>query len=586
MPGGPAPTDHRHPCGRASDKEVGMRRQVLGGLAVLLVLLGRTVAAPVSGHVFLDGNGDGRRQDGEAGLGGVLVSDGRIVAATAADGAYRLESAAAVPMVWVTVPRDRRPVGRFWQRATDGHADFGLVAAPQSDAFQFIQITDCHIGRADLLKQFCERVNTFPVPISFVVNTGDLVGGVDVVLPDEAPRQYAAYEQAVTGLKVPLLNVPGNHEHTSHNRKDADPQHRWYGKGLYLERFGPTYYSWDWGKLHLVALDGTRLPYAEALGPEQLAWLAEDLRHQPADKPVVLFCHQAIHHLRDRQALQQALAGHRVVAGFCGHLHSTLAAKLGDIPIYLTGALGGAWWSGPNPDGSPQGFALVQVAGDTLQQVYAGREGPWSMDARSPRSTAVQAGRVPVEVSLLDLGRDVTLTARYADAEVPLQRSERAALWSTWRGEVDTAAGPDGAGELLVTASGDGRPATLSARFIVRNGRDAPTRLTDDGLLRFQVSGVDAADEVLFNGQPLGVLTAGTPAGTWVELRVPRERLRRLNQVTFRAVAQGTRNDDFRVGPVLLKVGQQSVYDLRGPSFNTWSVGNARPEVEVYLCLP
>ena len=46
---------------------------------------------------------------------------------------------------------------------------------PQSDDFCFIQITDTHIGNAEALRQFAKQTARLPVPIAFVVNTGDLV---------------------------------------------------------------------------------------------------------------------------------------------------------------------------------------------------------------------------------------------------------------------------------------------------------------------------------------------------------------------------------------------------------------------------
>ena len=77
--------------------------------------------------------------------------------------------------------------------------------------------------------------------------------------------------------------------------KAVDRNDPLWNKGLYRHLLGPMHYSWDWGNVHFVALDGTSFPpYEEKLGAEQLAWLKADLSFQPHDKPLVLFCHQPV----------------------------------------------------------------------------------------------------------------------------------------------------------------------------------------------------------------------------------------------------------------------------------------------------
>ena len=75
-------------------------------VVITLVILGfdATVShsAVIEGCVYLDANQNGRWDDGETGAPGVLVSDGRRVAATDASGRYRLESddARATYAIW------------------------------------------------------------------------------------------------------------------------------------------------------------------------------------------------------------------------------------------------------------------------------------------------------------------------------------------------------------------------------------------------------------------------------------------------------------------------------------------------------
>src|SRR3546814_6230402 len=64
-----------------------MRRAIV---AMLWFACGCAVAQAPGGTVFEDGNGNGVRDAGEAGIGGVAVSDGRQVVRTDAQGRYAL----------------------------------------------------------------------------------------------------------------------------------------------------------------------------------------------------------------------------------------------------------------------------------------------------------------------------------------------------------------------------------------------------------------------------------------------------------------------------------------------------------------
>lgn len=107
----------------------------------------------------------------------------------------------------------------------------------------FVQITDTHLGRDDLLREFAGHIGQLGAPIAFVVNTGDLLGGVDVVAPDKAQLQYDRCLGAAAAFTVPLWNMPGNHEHVAINVANADKNHPLYGKNLYRQLLGPTYYA-------------------------------------------------------------------------------------------------------------------------------------------------------------------------------------------------------------------------------------------------------------------------------------------------------------------------------------------------------
>ena len=569
-----------------------MKTKFQVGVLLVSVTLWCSVASAVvvEGRVYLDSNRNNRAEADEPGLANVLVSDGLLVVASDTMGNYRLENTNMSALVWVSLPRGHTASGTFW-RTTEGQGreDFGLVPQEQTSDFTFIQITDAHIGRDDLLRQFADHLNHLPVPFAFVVNTGDLVSGVDVVMPDKAQAQYDRYLRAAATFKQPLFNVPGNHEHVSFNVADADKTNPLYGKALYRRVFGPTYYSWDWADLHFVALDGTTLPYQEKLGKEQLAWLAADLSLQPDGKPLVLFCHQSIPDLRDSKELAEILRGRNVLGAFCGHLHRTFTTQLAGFPVHLTGALSGAWWSGPSIDGTPQGFRLVRIKDGVLKTAYTNREGNSPVSIVSPLASAVQSGVIDVEVVIADFGQPVEASASFVGTPVVLTCVSREELWSFWKGAVDTRQAFDGDRVLQVTARRGEDTSAFEIRYLVSNGRTETYAADISAMLRLQVRGIDAADAVLFNGEPLGVIPADTPKETTLTFEVGKAKLIKLNRVTLRASAQGPGKDQFSVGPVWMEYKGKKMHDLRYASFERHLIVGDDPkrcEKELYFCLP
>lgn len=547
-------------------------------------------AAVIEGHVFLDVNRNGRAEADEPGVAHVAVSDGLSVAVTDASGGYRLETPGASALVWVCVPRDHAASGTFWHVAEGkGPEDFGLVPRPQTEDFNFVQISDTHIGRADVLKLFAGHLCELPLSVAFVMNTGDLVAGVDVVVPEKAQAQFDTYLNAAAAFRQPLYQLPGNHEHVAHTVKGADQTHPFYGKGLYRRLLGPTYYSWDWAGIHCVALDGTTLPYQERLGVSQLAWLKADLQSQPAERPLILFCHQSLPQLRDAKELAGILKDRHVLGAFCGHLHQTFTTQLAGVPVYQTGAMSGAWWSGPNIDGTPQGFRLVQVKGGALKTVYVSREGACPLSVVAPLATVVQSGTTDVEVAVVDFGKAVEMSAAFVGNPVLLKQTGREELWSFWKATVDTRQAFDGDRTFQVTAKQGGTTSSFEIRYLVDNGRCAAYEAAAPATLKLQVRGINAADEVLFNGDPLGVIPGHATNETTVAFAIGKERLAKFNRVTIRAASEGTGKDVFSVGPVWLEYKGKKICDLRFASFERHVIiGNdpRRCEKTLFYCLP
>jgi hypothetical protein len=254
--------------------------------------------SPVTGVVFEDGNGNGRRDPGERGLAGIAVSNQHEVALTAGDGRYSLPRP-GYGVVFVSVPDGYAPVGRFWQPApstADARADFALATRATPSTFTFIHASDTHVSQ-----QTVERVRQLRAIVEarrpdFVLITGDLVRDALRVPEEEARGYYDLYTTEIGHFPVPVWSVPGNHEIFGIERHLSlvSPKHPLYGKGMYRQRLGPNYYTFTYGGVHFVGLDSVDIAdlwYYGHLDPAQLEWLKADVSRLPAGTPIVTFNH-------------------------------------------------------------------------------------------------------------------------------------------------------------------------------------------------------------------------------------------------------------------------------------------------------
>ena len=221
------------------------------------------------------------------------------------------------------------------------HATGGLksgLVIPKSD-FSFVQISDSHIGfnkaaNPDVvgtLQAAIAKINAMPSVPSFVLHTGDLS---HLAQADE----FDTLEQSLKSVKTDkIFYVPGEHDVTDNGK-------------LYLERYGKGtkgdgWYSFDSNGVHFVGLvnvtnhvDGG-LGY---LGPDQLKWLADDLKAYSNSTPIVVFAHIPLWAIYPQwgwgtQDSEQALALLRrfgSVSVLNGHIHQTIQKVEGNITFH------------------------------------------------------------------------------------------------------------------------------------------------------------------------------------------------------------------------------------------------------------
>ena len=368
---------------------------------------GIATLATVTGIVFQDRNGNGARDAGESGLGGIAVSDQVIVVETAADGSFQLATPQERGVIWVGVPDGFQVVGKFWRPFGPGAMaglEFALAPHQSPAEFTFVHASDTHVSEASLPRIRRLRALVDSLRPAFVLLTGDLVRDALRVAEPEARGYYELVRRELAEFAVPVWTVPGNHElfgierHLSLVPRD----HPLAGRGMYRHYFGPDYYSFDYGGVHFVGLntvDQDDLWYYGHVDSLQLAWLERDAARVRRGTSVVTFNHipfysaveivggyrddppaptlirvggggsarfQFRHTVANASDVLARLRGHRYTLALGGHVHAR------ETLVYQTGMPSPRFHQsaavvGPNPAGN-----LLLVSGITLYRVRGG----------------------------------------------------------------------------------------------------------------------------------------------------------------------------------------------------------------------
>ncbi len=360
----------------------------------------------VRGVVFEDLDRDGKRDPGEPGIEGVLVSNGVEVARTSADGAYLLPvhddmsvfviqpSGWRVPTNANWIPQfsyQHKPAGspkplRFGGLPPTGALpqaiNFPLIREADRDRFNCAVLGDTQaysnqeIGflRDSTVDDILDRG---PGAVDCILAMGDVMGDDLGLIPRMA--------EILGTVGVPQWWVHGNHDYdfdADHDRDSADTWRRLWG---------PAWYAFEKGQTLFVVLDNVVYPcgaedarrpgrevcvkddrkrYNGRIPQEQTAFLRNLLALTDPAKTIVLATHiplvsffdngSAIHQTDNAAELYSIVAG-RTALSLSGHTHTIenlspgdsfagwkSAVGVGAIPFrhIIVGAASGAWHQG------------------------------------------------------------------------------------------------------------------------------------------------------------------------------------------------------------------------------------------------
>jgi Icc protein len=406
----------------------------------------------ITGIVFEDANANGVQDEDEGGMKGVLVSDGVYCRSTNKAGEYNLP--AEESLVFITTPAEYTPTGQWYATISGGQLDFGLRHTPEKDSsdFTFVQMTDMHVDQ-EHETAFSELITELnEIGPAFVVSTGDLINEGNAATVAEAEQCFGVYENVTSTLSMPLYNAVGNHDVVGIYSDDVPSTDPGYGEGIFVRRFGPTYYSFDWGDYHCIVLDPNDLVDGQQIyqiSDTQLQWLKDDLKRRKG-APLLIFFHEPTASWRNRSEVLAALKG-RSAKLFCGHLHQDTITSATDVYEQITGAICGEWWHGANPDGKPAGYRIVSVKGDEVDSLYKGTGDERTID---PGLTPIVNGQVDLAVKIHSENGPVTEASyRVDDGVTEALLIENGQPWAVAAATWDTSSVAEGYHQISFTVT-------------------------------------------------------------------------------------------------------------------------------------
>lgn len=349
------------------------------------------------------------------GIEGVAVSDGYSVVKTDKNGVYQFESNRYARYVFISipseykVPMDKNMKPAFYKngisRNTTNRNDFILDPLTENeDNFTLIAIgdpqvkTSAHISRyknetiADIRSTINVNQAKGRYTKAYAVTLGDII--------HDTPNLWDAMVETMQNVKIgsgylPVFQCIGNHDHNAKASSDLSATTE------YVDHYGPTDYSFNRGKVHVVVMDnivctttnGSTWTYDAGFSKSQYNWLKADLDavRNKADMMVILCCHIPFRggsnsggsnvnkdkYYAETLALLKEFNEAHIMIGHThypqNYRHTGYTSKNG-LPIYEHvhgGACGGWWSSNMNVDGAPNGYSIYEIEGNHMKNWLA-----------------------------------------------------------------------------------------------------------------------------------------------------------------------------------------------------------------------
>lgn len=354
-------------------------------------------------------------------IAGVAVTDGYTYVKTDANGVYQMKRNAKSRRVYYSTPaeyavsldaKNHMPSFYVSQMLVAGkkyRVDFGLTPLPAvENNFSLVMIGDpqCQVAgqvgryKKETIEDIKAYVKADKYPNAYAITLGD----VTFDSKDTYPLMKASMSNvSIDGRYLPFFQCIGNHDHDSTVLPGSTSEESDYiATERYFQNFGPTDYSFNRGKAHIIVMDdilcttkstnsspnGATWGYNAGFTDTQFEWFKQDLAtvENKADKIVFLCMHIPMragaasggasfntsrHYAEVLSALAQFHEAH-VLIGHThypqNYIHNGYKAQ-GGQPIYehIHQAACGAWWSSNScVTGGPNGYTVYNVNGNSV----------------------------------------------------------------------------------------------------------------------------------------------------------------------------------------------------------------------------
>ena len=272
---------------------------------------------------------------------------------------------------------------------------FPAVKPLAPGSFDFVFFTDTHIQPELDAAHGCDMcfrkiASTNP---EFAIMGGDHVFDAASVNGVRAGMVFDLYKRTEQALGMPIHHAIGNHDIFGVIKQSGiAPTDPLYGKKMYQDRMGQTYYSFDYKGYHFVVLDSIQ-PTPDRLwearvDADQLNWLRDDLNKLPHGAPVITVVHCPIvtafatyaeivtagrkyntMTVANGPEVLEILDNANVLAVLQGHTHVNEIVLHNNTQYITSGAVCGNWWHGTRL-GIPEGFTVVSLRNGKLTFRY------------------------------------------------------------------------------------------------------------------------------------------------------------------------------------------------------------------------
>jgi 3',5'-cyclic AMP phosphodiesterase CpdA len=235
----------------------------------------------------------------------------------------------------------------------------------------FAQISDSHMGfnkaaNPDVvgtMKAAIDKINGLSTKPEFLLHTGD-------ISHLSKPEEFDTVDQILkSAVAKDVFFVPGEHDMLNDDGKQYLER---YGKGSK----GAGWYSFDKKGVHFIGLVNVlnlKAGGLGTLGPEQLEWMENDVKHLKSSTPVVVFAHIPLWTVYPdwgwgTEDSAQALAYLKKfgsVTVLNGHIHQTMQKVEGNVTFHTAASTA---FPQPQP-GKADSPGPMQVPAEQLKSV-------------------------------------------------------------------------------------------------------------------------------------------------------------------------------------------------------------------------